>query len=196
MKNKLIVFEGIDGVGKSTLCASLKRELLDRGIKVLLYEDFEKKIQTFDLLKSFIKQKVKPVSIDASLYFYLSSALYKSEIIKKLLKSHWVICDRYIYSTIADHVVGGASKAVLPDLKSFPFLKPDVAFLVTTSDKVRLARVKKRKVVNEHDLVPVKPGTRAYKMEKEYRKMGLIRINNDGTVAMALNQIFKEIFKR
>lgn len=194
MKNKLIVFEGIDGVGKSTLCATLKKELKKQGINALLFEDFEKTRPGFGALKSFIKENVRPLSVNASLYFYLSSALYKSEIIKKLLKKSWVICDRYIYSTIADHIAGGADKAVVPNLKTFPFLHPDYAFWVTVSDKIRLERVKTRGLANKHDLIPLKQGTRAYKLEKEYRRMGLTEIQNNQDISDTITRILSEIF--
>ncbi len=189
MGNKLIVFEGIDGVGKSTLCAELKKELKRKGIKAVLYEDFERNKVGFGVLKSFIKQKVRPLSVNSSLYFYLSSALYKSEVIKKLLKKSWVICDRYIYSTIADHVVGGVDKVIVPDLKKFPFLKPDFAFWVVVSDKIRLGRVKARGLANKQELVPLKPGTRAHKLEKEYCRMGLVEISNDDDISKTVSLI-------
>jgi len=44
MKNKLIVFEGIDGVGKTTLSKLLRDKLINQGIKTIRFEDIEKKI--------------------------------------------------------------------------------------------------------------------------------------------------------
>ncbi|MDO8499777.1 MAG: hypothetical protein Q7S66_03905 [bacterium] len=55
MKNKLVVFEGIDGVGKTTLCSALKHELAKRGIMAILYEEIENKKSGFNKIKSFIK---------------------------------------------------------------------------------------------------------------------------------------------
>ena len=43
MKNKLVVFEGIDGVGKTTLSGLLRDKLVQHGIKAVRYEDIENK---------------------------------------------------------------------------------------------------------------------------------------------------------
>lgn len=196
MKNKLVVFEGIDGVGKTTVCAALKNELKKKGINVVLYEDLEKSFSDFGILKPFIKKTVRPLSVDASFYFYLSSVLYKSAVIKKLLKKTWVICDRYIYSTVADHIVGGLSRSIVKKLDIFPFLRPDFSFLITVNDKIRLTRVKSRKTNTKQDLIPVKRGSRAYEMEKEYKKMGLVVIKNNGDITSTLSSVLENIFQK
>lgn len=114
MKNKLVVFEGIDGVGKTTLSILLRDKLIDQGIKTIRYEDIERENCGFNLIKPFIKTQVP---IDSSLLFYIASAIYKSQQIEKLLKHYWVICDRYIYSTFAYHKIRNADFSFIPDIK-------------------------------------------------------------------------------
>ena len=46
-KNKLIVFEGIDGVGKTTIALELKKVLKRKGVPVIFYEDYESKHSGF-----------------------------------------------------------------------------------------------------------------------------------------------------
>ncbi|MFH1543175.1 MAG: dTMP kinase [Patescibacteria group bacterium] len=141
MKNKLIVLEGIDGVGKTRLAKALVQELRKKKHPAVRYESLENKIKGFNRLKSFIKSDVSP---DSSLLFYLASAIHKSENIKKLLKRRWVICDRYLYSTLASHKVRGANISLI-NWRKLPIIKPDYLFLIVVKDEIRLARVKKRK---------------------------------------------------
>ncbi|MDP3244450.1 MAG: dTMP kinase [bacterium] len=194
MKNKLIVLEGIDGVGKTTIAKMIKRELGRHHIKSVIYESTEKKNSGFNILKPFIKKYAAKLSINSSLFFYLSSTLLKSEIIKKMLKNKWVICDRYIYSTLAYHKIKGATKSLLPNLNKFPIIKPDFSFLITVDDKTRLQRVKKRKIINQADLIPKKQGSHAYKMETELKKFKLTEVKNDSSLNEAINFIVKKIF--
>lgn len=194
-KNKLIVFEGIDGVGKSTISLAIKDKLKTLGIKAVLYEEHERKIKNFNILKPFIKSVVAKTSINSSFLFYLSSAVYKSTIISKLLEKQWVICDRYIYSTIAYHNVNGASKKITSNLKNLPILKPDFAFLITTKDSIRINRIKKRKVIKKEDLIPKKYGNRVHQTEAELLKLKLRKINNNGTFEQIVTSILEEITK-
>lgn len=105
MKGKLVVFEGIDGVGKSALCRALCDQLrTQKGIPAVVFEDVEDRRSGFNLIKPFIKEQVPATG---SFLFYLASAIYKSVLIEKLLRTSWVICDRYIYSTLAYHHTRG-----------------------------------------------------------------------------------------
>lgn len=193
MEKRLIVFEGIDGVGKTTLVHALKESLLARGIKVIVYEDVEDTIHGYNQLKPFVKKIVEKKSINASLLFYLSSSLYKSELIKDLLKNQWVICDRYVYSTIAKHIAKGCGKILIPNMDIFPILKPDHAFLVTVKEQTRLTRLQFRKKNTKDDLIKKSRGTVSYRMEAELRKLlPDILINNDD-VSSVIKKVMKQI---
>jgi len=76
MKNKLIIFEGIDGVGKTTFSKLLQDKLVKNGIKTVVYENIEEKNIGFNQIKSFIKTNVP---INSSLLFYTVSSIYKSQ---------------------------------------------------------------------------------------------------------------------
>lgn len=187
-KNKLIVFEGIDGVGKTTVATAIKKLLRKRGIPAILYESYEKKYPYFNKLKSFIKT----TPINASYLFYLSSSIYKSYIIKKLLKKTWIICDRYFYSTIARHMAEGSTVKI--DMDSLQILKPDHAFLLTTQENIRRKRVKYKKHITTSDLVPKISGNFPYKMEKLLKKMDLTEIDNSGELDNAITKIEHLLF--
>lgn len=68
MNGKLIVLEGIDGVGKTTISKILQKELLKNDIPTIRYEEHENKNKGFNKIKPFVK---RGVSINSSLLFYL-----------------------------------------------------------------------------------------------------------------------------
>lgn len=176
MKNKLLVFEGIDGVGKSSLSHQIKEYLNTQGIAALCFED-EEKVDGFNQIKPFIKSKV---AIEASLFFYLASAIYKSKLIDLLLQDSWVVCDRYVYSTIAYHLAKGVAPALIPDLSTVPIRKPDLFILLKAEEDVRISRLKLRTYSTPEDFLPKSPGSFYDQMEKSLESHQPIIINNSG----------------
>lgn len=143
MKNKLIVIEGIDGVGKTSIAKELQQHLIMSGIHAVLYEELEKKNEGFNKIKPYIKKNAPLMS---SLFFYLASAIKKSEVIRELLNSSWVICDRYVYSTIANHRAKGLTQETINkfNISELPIIKPDYLFLIVCNERQRLTRIARR----------------------------------------------------
>ena len=184
--NKLIVLEGIDGVGKTTIALELKKALKKTGISAILYEDYEKKHPGFNSLKPLVKK----IPITGSHLFYLASAVYKSEEIRKLLKKHWVICDRYFYSTMAYHQAKGSN---LKTNHLACLLEPDYKFLLTINEETRKKRVQQKSYITKADLISKTKDSFPYKMENSFKKMGLRNIDNSAPVKETINKILKII---
>jgi len=184
--NKLIVLEGIDGVGKTTLALELKKLLQKKGHRVILYEEHESKYPGFNSVKNLVKK----MPISGSHLFYLASSVYKSQIIEKLLKKYWVICDRYVYSSNAYHRAMGSKLKVSGPLG---IVKPDVAFLITINENIRMSRIKTKRNITKADRVPKRKGSLPYRMEKNLKSMGLVEIDNSGSLENTLNKIMLEI---
>ncbi len=141
MTNRLVVFEGLDGTGKTTLSKELNKELLKHGVPSVCFEDLEDKNGGFNAIKPFVKNTAP---IDSSMFFYIASAIYKSESIKSLLREQWVVCDRYVFSTFAYHQALGADLSLLPKLSRLPIVQPDFYFLLRTEEPVRIQRLRSR----------------------------------------------------
>lgn len=153
------------------------------------YEDLENKESGFNLIKPFIKEST---SIDSSLFFYISSAIYKSETIKNLLNEHWVICDRYIYSTLAYHKVRGADISCL-QLDLMPIIQADFLFLIKTKEEIRISRLNKRKKSNKADFQPNSSNNSVGKMELELEKFASIVIDNsDNDIQKTVKRIVEK----
>ena len=175
MKNKLIVLEGIDGVGKTTAARLLKKMLARHGIRAVSYEAYERKMEGFNKIKSFVRRKT---SIDASLFFYLASAIYKSSKISEFLRDNWVICDRYIYSTLSYHKVRGARMSLVARVRTLPVRLPDFYFLLTVQEEVRMKRARMRKHRTPADSMSKEKGNMVDAMERELQKFGPFVIDN------------------
>lgn len=137
---KLVVVEGVDSVGKTTLARRLETELRYS----YLY--------TPQVPLNTIREMVEEMGdINTRFFYYLSAVVAVQPQLKEMLASgKRVVVDRYIYSTIAMHSVLGASvKSV--SMRDLPILWPDVGFLLTTEASVRAERMSTRAKQPTHD---------------------------------------------
>lgn len=191
MRNKLIVFEGIDGVGKSTLSKALPGLLTEKGMPAIRFEDIENKAGGFNLLKPFIKEEA---STEASFLFYLASAIHKSALLKKLLERTSVVCDRYVYSTIAHHQEKGLNIEI--DITKLPILRPDHFFLITLPEDIRRQRIESRGgILTKEDAQVKVVGSRPFTFENIIRMFNPMEIENTGILEETLERLTTEILK-
>jgi len=144
-KGKFIVFEGIDGSGKSTQIKFLSKKLKDQGVKV--YETFE---PTDSPIGSLIRQMMKgrihsDNKVIAALFIAdrLDHLLNEVDgILKKINEGVTVISDRYYFSSYAYHgahmpiewVINGNSL-------SAEILRPDINIFLDISPEESLKRI-------------------------------------------------------
>ena len=100
--NKFIVFEGIDGSGKSTQIDLIVKKLIKDGIKhTLLREPGTTK--TSEKIREILLDSKNDISnLTETLLFLAARAQLVREILEPNLKSNkFIICDRYCDSTLA-----------------------------------------------------------------------------------------------
>lgn len=176
--NKLIVIEGIDGVGKTTLCENLCKKLKAEGINAITYESIEDQKSIFNASKKRIKGET---TTEAQFYFYIASAIQKSAVIEHMLHESWVICDRYIYSTYAYHIAMGVNKKYIPLINTLPIRKPDFAFLLTLDEPLRRERLSNRLNNDVDDYLIKSPNSHLGIFEKVLLDFELQEINTSST---------------
>jgi len=142
---KFIVFEGIDGSGKTTQVARLAQKMQAAGIPI--HTTFE---PTNGPIGSILRQYLtKRVSFDPRVLPYLYAAdrgdhLYndKSGIEPALAQGIHVICDRYVLSSFAYQVPEHSFELV--DYLNRNFRKPDLTFFLRRSPESGLSEKRKQ----------------------------------------------------
>jgi dTMP kinase len=142
---KFIVFEGIDGSGKTTQVARLAQKLQGRGVKI--HTTFE---PTNGPVGAILRQYlVQRVSFDPRVLPYLYAAdrsdhLYndKTGIEPALANGVTVICDRYILSSFAYQVPEHSFELV--DTLNRSFRKPDLTIFLRRSPASGLSEKQKQ----------------------------------------------------
>lgn len=145
-----ITFEGIDGSGKSSLSKLVFDKLLDMGIKG---------VHTFEPTDSFIGKSIREIVLFSNeklsisqqiLLFSADRISHCSWIKKKQLEYQFVICDRFIHSTLAYQ---GIDEKMVQSIYTIHdlFLKkmePDIVFLIDIQPEISLQRIGKEKTDN------------------------------------------------
>ena len=156
-----IVFEGVEGCGKSFQSKKLYKKLLKNKIETILTREpggtkSSELIRNL-ILKDYFEKNTKEKFdkyTDTLLYLAARNEHVKNKIEPALLKKKVVICDRFVDSTIAYQVYGknvdfnfikNIHKKILKDIK------PNIVFVLKVSKKSSKIRLKKRKTLNRYD---------------------------------------------
>lgn len=144
-----IIFEGIDGSGKSTHIKALAEELRSQGYSVLQTSEPSK-----DRIGNFIRRyaerndsRLTPET-EALLFAADRFEHVKTVIEPALRRGRIVISDRYLYSSLAYQGAGGLDLDWIREMNRFA-PKPDLGILLDILPEYSLQRVKRRKTVFE-----------------------------------------------
>ena len=144
-----IVFEGIDGSGKSTHIKALAEELRSQGYGVLQTSEPSK-----DRIGNFIRRyaerndsRLTPET-EALLFAADRFEHVKTVIEPALRRGRIVISDRYLYSSLAYQGAGGLEVDWIREMNRFA-PKPDLGILLDILPEFSLQRVNRRKTVFE-----------------------------------------------
>ena len=157
----LIVFEGVEGCGKSYQSRKLKNNLKKKGINSLLTREpggtrSAESIRTLILKDYFNKRKKEKFDkyTDTLLYLAARNEHIKNKIQPALKKKRIVICDRFTDSTLAYQVYGkNVNKSFIDHIHKFILqgIKSNITFILKVSSQSSKLRLKKRKTKNRYD---------------------------------------------
>ena len=159
-----IVFEGIEGSGKSYLSYKLYKNLRKKGYKTIITREpggdkNSERIRKL-ILEDYFHQKNKDQFnkyTDTLLYLAARNEHVDKRIFPALKKKNIVICDRFVDSTIAYQVYGKGVKVSLINsihkiiLKK---IKPHITFVLKVNINKSISRLKKREKKNRYDKFP------------------------------------------
>ena len=119
--NKLITFEGIDGSGKSTQINLLKTKFDKNNINNIVVREPGGNVVSEKIRDILLDNKNNINEYTEVLLFMSSRSQLVNEIIKPALKNnHFVLCDRYIDSTIAYQCYGkGVNIDIVSNMNKF-----------------------------------------------------------------------------
>ncbi|MCX7778809.1 MAG: dTMP kinase [Patescibacteria group bacterium] len=148
MKGKFIVFEGQDGSGNSTQSKIISDWLEGMSFPVLLTKEPTSNI-IGGLIKGQLSHDWKTSPECLQLLFAADRAHHlEKEIIPALKKGYIVVCDRYLFSSIAYGTASGLSFKWLLEINK-NFILPDITFLLKTPPKICLKRIERGRLTIE-----------------------------------------------
>jgi len=156
-----IVFEGVEGCGKSYQSKKLANNLKKKKIFPILTREpggtrAAESIRSLILKDYFNKGKEDKFDkyTDTLLYLAARNEHIKNKIKPALRKKKIVICDRFIDSTLAYQVYGKkVNRSFIDNIHKFILqgVKPNLTFILKVSSKTSEERLKKRKTKNRYD---------------------------------------------
>ncbi len=159
-----IVFEGVEGCGKSYQSKKLKLNLKKRGVDSILTREpggtnSAESIRSLILKDYFNKKKQEKFDIytDTLLYLAARNEHIKNKIKPALIRKKIIICDRFVDSTLAYQVYGKkVNKNFIENIHKYILqgIKPNITFVLKVSPKSSRLRLKKRKTRNRYDNFP------------------------------------------
>lgn len=130
-----IVFEGLDGAGKSTLIKGLEKTLVTQGIKCLITREPGGTELGEEIRQMLLRLKgAAPLPRTELLLYEAGRAQHVDAVIRPALENNtWVLCDRYAASSIAFQSGGrGIDRAHVEQLNAYATggLKPELTVLL------------------------------------------------------------------
>ncbi len=187
MKGKFIVIEGIDGSGKTTISNMLRSKLANNGFEVIYtYEPINNEL--INLIEEYgrtLGAVVEALLIAADRYIHTMNV-----IIPNLRLGRIVICDRYVFSSIAYQGARGADVNWIRVINKFA-VKPDIAIYLDVRPEVGIRRISKSK---RRKLAYLENISLLHKVREIY--LSLVK-NGELTLVNAerkLNDVFNDVY--
>ena len=199
-KKPIIVFEGIEGSGKSSHIKFVENFLKKEKLKYLKIRE-PGGSSNAEKIRSLILKKNSSFNKTTDLLLYLSARSENIELLKKNFRKKIILIDRFIDSTIAyQHYGMGVNLDLIKTINNFLVkdIKIDFTFLHTVDKKNMLSRLKERKNLNRYDKFKFsfynKVQNGFLKLSKKNKKKYLI-INSNLDIDFNKNQIISQIKK-
>lgn len=123
----LIVLEGIDQSGKTTIAELLKNKLKDLNFKTIIQTFPDKSTLLGNIISSYLQNNIKLSPQESHLLFTLNRIEKNKYIQSKLEENFIIICDRYIHSGIAYSLANGLDYSYCLNTQKY-LIKPDLIF--------------------------------------------------------------------
>lgn len=182
-----VAIEGLDGTGKSTAADRLATTLSANGVPAV---SLHTPLEPFASLRDYISATN---NVDTQFHFFLAAVHDASQKIAALLKETTVVCDRYLFSTVAYHRARGAT--MLAGAETFSVLQPDTTFYLTVDDEgVRRTRIDARQEHRPGDELLRTSGSLLERIDLEFRTFPSLIIVD--TSRLTVDEVVKTMIAR
>lgn len=123
----LIVLEGIDQCGKTTISKLLKNKLEELNLKTIIQTFPDKSTLIGNVINSYLQGNTKLSPQESHLLYSLNRHEKKNFMEDKLYNNYNIICDRYIFSGIAYSLANGLDYNFCLNTEQY-LIKPDLTF--------------------------------------------------------------------
>ena len=199
-KKPLIVFEGIEGSGKTTLINYVTKYFKKNNIS------FEKIREpggnkNSEKIRKLILNKKNNFNSFTDLMLYLASRSENIEkVVRKNFKKKIILLDRFTDSTVAyQHYGMGLNKSIINQINKILLkdIKPDITFLNIINMNNLRKRLKIRKNKNRYDNFKIKFYNRVQKgfLKLSKNKSNYIIINSNKLLNENKKQVLKQVIK-
>jgi dTMP kinase len=170
-KGTLIVFEGIDGSGKSTQAEILLKRLQAEDFDVVYFREPSKGKWGRKIKKKALHPDSISPEEELGLFLKDRRENVEKNLKPALQKKRVVILDRYYYSTIAYQGAKGIDEKLIRTMNEEFVVEPDLVFIFDIDPQKGLERIENRKKKDrlferEDYLVKVREIFRSFKGEK------------------------------
>ena len=202
-----IVFEGVEGCGKSYQSQKLKKNLEKKEINSLLTREpggtrSAESIRRLILKDYFNKREKEKFDkyTDTLLYLAARNEHIKNKIKPALQEKKVVICDRFTDSTLAYQVYGKkVNRNFIDHIHKFILqgIKPNITFILKVSSKSSKLRLKKRRTKNRYDKFSQSFYTKAQRsfLQLARNKKNYFILNSSSNNSDLEKKIFKIVCK-
>ena len=170
-KGILVVFEGIDGSGKSTQAEILLKRLQEEDFDVVYFREPSKGKWGRKIKKKALHPDSLSPEEELDLFLKDRKENVEKNLKPALQKRRIVILDRYYYSTIAYQGAKGIDEKLIRTMNEEFVVEPDLVFIFDIDPQKGLERIEDRKKKDrlferEDYLVKVREIFRSFKGEK------------------------------
>ena len=188
-KGIFIVIEGLDGSGKTTQATLLAKRLSQSYSVILTAEPSKGKIGTFIREACLYEDKRLPTEAEALLFAADRIEHMQKEIKPALDEGKLVICDRYVYSSIAYQGSSGLSPDWIKTINARA-LQPDFSVFLDVSPERVLERLHRKKSVME--TLEIQQKVRDVYL-KFFEKGELVRVDGDKPKEVVADELYTMI---
>ncbi len=188
-KGIFIVIEGLDGSGKTTQ-AALLAEKLSATCKVLLTAEPSKgKIGTFIRDSCLYEKQRLPTEAEALLFAADRIEHMQTELKPALDEGKLVICDRYVYSSLAYQGNAGLSLDWIKTINARA-LQPDFSIFIDVPPERVIERLQRKKSVME----TLETQQKVREVYMKYVEKGeLVRIDGDKPIEAVAEELYAKV---